>query len=215
MNISRKSIEKEIVKELRSRLAPLGWSLLESDTNYFAKKYSEDIRWGFTFSLYNKCPYSCFFKVYITYIKFTAMIKELLREFPKSDLIQDVGLVSSKIPQNAPILSISEFQDVPQFVDKLIDILNRSEQEFWIPYSNINNTISNFKQDNHVYWPVSNLSQFAAHMVCFGIEHNRVDIVNMAKEKAKKLLETGNYERDRNFVVSLINAAEKMYLCTK
>ena len=52
-------------------------------------------------------------------------------------------------------------------------------------------------------------------MVCFGIEHNRVDILNMAKEKAKKLLETGNYERDRNFIVSLINAAEKMYLCTK
>ena len=42
-----------------------------------------------------------------------------------------------------------------------------------------------------------------------------VDILNMAKEKAKKLLETGNYERDRNFVISLINAAEKTYLCTK
>lgn len=56
MNTSRKSIEKEIVKELRSRLAPLGWSLLESDTNYFAKKYSEDIRWGFTFSLYISPP---------------------------------------------------------------------------------------------------------------------------------------------------------------
>ena len=124
-------------------------------------------------------------------------------------------MVSSKIPQKAPILSISSLQETPQFVDKLIDILNKSEQEFWIPYSNIDNTISNFKQDNHIYWPVSNLSQFTAHMVCFGIEHNRVDILNMAKEKAKKLLETGNYERDRNFVISLINAAEKMYLCTK
>ena len=40
-------------------------------------------------------------------------------------------------------------------------------------------------------------------------------LANELKEKAKKLLETGNYERDRNFVVSLINAAEKMYLCTK
>ena len=211
MNASRKSIEKKSVKELRLRLAQLGWGLLEPDTNYFAKQYSEDIRWGFTFSLYNRRPYSCFFKVYITYIKFTAMIKELLRDVPKSDLIQDVGLVSSKIPQNTPILSISELQDVPQFIDKLIDILNRSEQEFWIPYSNMDNTISKFKQDNHIYWPVSNLSQFTAHMVCFGIENNRVDIVNMAKEKAKRLLETGNYERDRNFVVSLINAAEKTY----
>ena len=82
MNISRKSIEKEIVKELRLRLAPLGWSLLKSDTNYFAKKYSEDIRWGFTFSLYNKCPYSCFFKVYITYINYTAIIKDLLTNTP-------------------------------------------------------------------------------------------------------------------------------------
>ena len=52
-------------------------------------------------------------------------------------------------------------------------------------------------------------------MVCFGIEHNRVDIVNMAKEKAKRLLETGNYERDRNFIVSLINAAEKTYFYKK
>jgi hypothetical protein len=138
-----------------------------------------------------------------------------LTNTPEADFIQDVGLVSSKIPQKAPILSISELQEVPQFVDKLIDFLNKSEQEFWIPYSNIDNTISNFKQDNHIYWPVSNLSQFTAHMVCFGIENNRVDILNMAKEKAKKLLETGNYERDRNFVVSLINAAEKTYFCTK
>ncbi|WP_024468585.1 hypothetical protein [Treponema pedis] len=215
MKIGRKSIEKEIVKELTARLTPLGWSLLKSDTNYFAKKYNEDIRWGFTFSLCNRCPYSCFFKVYIAYTKFTAMIKSLLMNTPEADFIQDIGLVSSKIPQKAPILSISELQEVPQFVDNLIDILNKSEQEFWLPYSNIENTINGFKQENHISWPVSNLSQFTAHMVCFGIENNRLDIVNMAKEKVKKLLETGNYERDRSFVISVINAAEKMYFCMK
>jgi hypothetical protein len=202
--VSRKSIEKEISKKLKLRLDSFGWSILKSDTNYFFKKYNEKTGWGFTFSLYNSGPYSCFFKGYIIYIKFTTIIKELLKDTPESDFLQ-VGLVSSKIPRNTRILSISTLEEVPNFVNEIISMLDKVEQEYWLHYSNIENTINEFKQNNHVFWPVSDLSQFVAHMIAYSIENNRKDIIKIVVEKAKQLLETGNYERDRNFVNTVIN----------
>ena len=205
---SRKTIEKGIVKELKLRLNSSGWILAKPDVNYFLRKYTEEVGWGFTFSLYNNGPYSCFYKVYVVYTKYTTLIKEILKGKPECDFMQEVGLVSSSIPQNIPILTISTLEEIPDFVDEMVKMINKSEQEYWLHYSDVENTVSEFKQSNHVFWPVSNLSQYIVHMVSYSIENNRADILKTAIVKAKELLNTGNYERDRNFVNTIINAIE-------
>ncbi len=208
--VSRKQIEKFIVSELEERLNLLGWKLIEKDTNYFSKKYNEEIDWGFNFSLYNsKAPFSLFFKVYIHHIKYTKIINDLVTDFQNLNFFGGVRLWSSKIPKNKKIIHILNLSEVQNFVDNMIVIINKSEQEFWLPYSNIENTISEFRRTNHVFWPNSTLSSFVSYMIAYAIENNDKETIKFTIDRVNELLKTKIFERDRNFVEHIIKSVSK------
>lgn len=206
----RKSIEKEIVKELSSKVSPLGFFLKDKEINLFECK-KENVKYDFSFYLTEyRAPYSLFMKASITYLDLTKIINSLLEDTELKDYFQyGVGITKNdyKIIKDTSTMKISSIDETKSFTDKLYERIKKIKENFYLPHSNTQKQIETFQTETSSYWFNGIPSQNIAICVSQGFINKDNEIIKTALQKDPASLSerSQSYEKDKLLITILKN----------
>jgi hypothetical protein len=185
---SRKTIEKEIVKTISSKISQFGFKLSDKEINLF-DSIQNNIKWELHFHLYNNSVYSLFCKAAVRYIELTQIIHDLLinTEF-EGRLNCGVGIVEDelKIVKEKQSLKISNIEEVNDFSELFFERIIKIKEMFWIPQSDPNAQMESFKKTFH-HWINGDFIQNVALWISTGIRDNDINKIKFGIERGYQL----------------------------
>lgn len=211
--MKKEAITDQLFQSLSVKLAHHGYFVANSDSEqYLLKKQVANCTWQITYSFSGEGPYSVMATGMVIYEDITNIIVNLLKETEFSNLNTLVGVSKwlAKISGDLNKINIRDLRDADLFYSTMSSIIELTEEQFFIPYSDIELSVKEFMKPLPWKWPNSSVFQCAAIVVGYGILKKDRILIGRGINIAEKTLLRPNYsQREEKYVRALKEALIK------
>jgi len=217
---NRKKIEKEITKEISTKVSQFGFKLVGTKELIEFEAIHNNVKWELWFYLTNTTIYSLFCKASVTYVELSEIINTILDD---AELSRDIRIVDNdlKITKENGSLKISCLEEINSFCELFFERIKKIKENFWIPYSDPISQMESFTKPHVGHWINGDMTQNVLLWVSTGIKEDNIKKIEYGFSRGfswiaevKRLYGTNYHLEQDEYFLNILNKklAEKGYI---